>query len=118
MSNKTIIQEQLVVYMKLNIRSDEKHLNQEVSKKMIPPFYFTDRNLKMGFKVNLDIRQIIHANSKLSIAPIYNEFRNEVRYNNKIIKELSVIYARSINQYKFKNQTFFSSNIDKQGEKK
>ena len=72
----------------------------------------------MGFKVNLDIHQIIHADSKLFFAPIYNEFGNEVRYINKIIKELSVIYARSINQYKFKNQTIFSTNIDKQDEKK
>ena len=40
----------------------------------------------------------------------------EVRYINKIIKELSVIYARLKSQYKFKYQTLFSARFDKQDE--
>ena len=55
--------------------------------------YFTDRNLKVGFKNNLDSHHINHANSKLTITPNYPEFRIEVRYINKIIKELSFTYA-------------------------
>ena len=72
----------------------------------------------MGFKVNLDIHQFIQANSKLFIARNYTDFGNGVRYINKIIKEISVIYDRSINQYKFKSQTVFSAKFDKQDEKK
>ena len=79
---------------------------------MINPYYFTDRNLKMGFKINLDI----HANSKLTITPKYLEFGIEVRYINKIIQKLSVFYARLLNQYKFKYQTVFSARFDKQDE--
>ena len=55
------------------------------------PYYFTDKNWKMGFKINLDSHHINHANSKLSITPNYLEFGIEVRYINKIIKELSFI---------------------------
>ena len=71
----------------------------------------------MGFKVNLDNQQIIHANSKLFFAPNYIEFVNEVRYFNEIIKKISVIYAKSINQKIFKYQTVFTARFDKQDEK-
>ena len=36
-----------------------------------------------------------------------------MRYINNIIKELSVIYAKLINQYNFKNQTLFSASFYK-----
>ena len=72
--------------------------------------------MKVGFKINLDSHHINHANSKLTITPSYPEFGIEVRYITKIMKELSVIYASLINQYKFKHQTVFSARIDKQDE--
>ena len=65
---------------------------------MINLYYFTDRNLKVGFKINLDSHQINHANSKLTITPDYLEFGIEVRYINEILRKLSVIYARIKNQ--------------------
>ena len=68
----------------------------------------------MGFKNNLDSHHINHANSKLSITPTYPEFGIEVRYINKIIKELSFIKTRLIKHYKFKNQAAFSARFDKQ----
>ena len=70
----------------------------------------------MGFKNNLDTHHIIHAKSKLTITPTYPEFGIEVRYLNKILKELSIVYARLINQYKFKYQTIFPARFDKQDE--
>ena len=75
------------------------------------PCYFTDRNLKVGLKNNLDSHRINHANSKLIIIPNYPVFGIEVRYINNIMEELSVIYARLINQYKFKYQTVFFGKI-------
>ena len=72
--------------------------------------------MKVGFKINLDSHHIIHGNSKLTFAPNYQEFGIEVRYNNKIIRELSVFYARLINRYRFKYQTGFSATVDKQDE--
>ena len=67
---------------------------------MINPYYLTDRNLRVGFKINLDSHKFIHANSKLTITPNYPEFGIEVRYINQIMKELSINYARLLNQYK------------------
>ena len=32
-----------------NIKLDDKQLSKELAKKMINPYYFTDRNLKVGF---------------------------------------------------------------------
>ena len=83
---------------------------------MINPYYFTDRASQVGFKIILDSHNLHHANSKLTIIPNYPEFGIEVRYINKIMKELAVIYARLINQYKMKYQTVFSARFDKQDE--
>ena len=91
-----------------NIRLDDEQLNEESAIKMINFYYFTDRNLKIGFKNNLDSHHFNHANFKLTITPNYPEFGIEVRYNNKILKELSNIYARLTSQYKFKHQTVSS----------
>ena len=99
-----------------NIKLDDKQLNKELAKRMINPYYFTDRILQVGFKINLDSHHINHLNSKLTITPNFKEFGIEVRYINKIMKELSIIYARLINQYKFKYQTVFSARFDKQNE--
>ena len=99
-----------------NIILDDKQLNKELAKKMINPNYFTDRILKIGFKINLDSHNLHHTNSKLTIMPNYPEFGIELRYINKCMKELAMIYSRLINQYKFKNQTVFSAIFDKQDE--
>ena len=79
--------------------------DREFAKILINPYYFIDKNLKNGFKINLESHNISHANSILTITCKYSEFGIEYRYINKIIKELSVIYARLKNQYKFKNIT-------------
>ena len=99
-----------------NIKLDDMQLNKELAKKMINPYYFTDRILKVGFKTNLDSHHIYHVNSKLFIMPNFPEFGIEVRHINKIIKKLCVIYARLKNQYKFRYQTVFSARFDKQNE--
>ena len=85
-----------------NIRLDDRQLNGELAKRMINPYYFTDRNLRGGFKINLDSHNLHHSNSKITITPNHPEFGFEIRYINRIMKELAVIYARLINQYKFK----------------
>ena len=80
---------------------------------MINPYYFIDENLKNGFKNNLESHNFSHAKSILTITPSFPEFENEFRYINEIIKELSVSYARLINQYNFKNHTLFSASFYK-----
>ena len=99
-----------------NIRLDDKQLNKELAKKMINPYYFTDKNLKVGYIINLDSHNLHHTNPKLTISPTFPEFGIEFRFINKIMKELAVIYARLLNQYKFKYQTVFSARFDKQDE--
>ena len=99
-----------------NIKLDDKQLNKELARKMINPYDFIDENLREGFKINLDSHHINHLNSKLTITPNHPEFGIEIRYINQIMKELAVIYARIINQYKFNYQTVFSARFDKQDE--
>ena len=91
------------------IKLDDK----ELAKILINPYYFIDENLKNGFKITLESHNISHANSILTITPKFPELGIEHRYINKIIKELSVIYARIKNQYKFKYHTLFSASFYK-----
>ena len=86
---------------------------KELAKIMINPYYFIDKNLKIGFKINLECHNFRHANSILTIILKFPEFGIEFRYNNKIVKELSVVYARLINQYNFKYHTLFSASFYK-----
>ena len=58
------------------------------------------------------LHHIIHANSK----PNYPEFGIEIRYFNEVMKKLSIIFARLIDQYTFRYQTVFSARLDKQNE--
>ena len=74
-----------------NIKLDDKELVKELAKKMINPYHFIDENLKTGFKINLDSHNINHANSILSIIPIYPDFGIETRYINKSLKETATI---------------------------
>ena len=87
--------------------------DEELAKLMINPYYFIDKNLKIGFKINLESHNFSHANYILTILPKVPEFRIEFRYINKIVKKLSFIYARLINQYKFKYHTLFSASFYK-----
>ena len=91
-------------------------LNKKIAKKMNNPLYFTNRALRIRFNITLESHHINHTNSKIIITPNFPEFGIEVRYIDKIIKEFSVIYARLINQYKFKYQTVYSARFDKQDE--
>ena len=81
-----------------NIKLDDKHLNYELDKKMLNPYSFTDRNLRVEFKINLDTHHNNHANSNLTNISNFPEFGIEVRCIKKIMKGLSVICARLKNQ--------------------
>ena len=99
-----------------NIRLDDKHIDKELAKKMINPYYFSDRNLQVAYKINLDSHNINHLISKLTITSNFENTGIEIRFINKIMREISIIYARLINQYKFRYQTVFSARFDKQDE--
>ena len=67
-----------------NIKLDDKRLNNEIPKKVIDPYYFTDRVLQVEVNFTLESHHINHANSKLIIKPNYPEFGSEVRYIKKL----------------------------------
>ena len=54
------------------------------------PSCFFDENL-LGFKIILEIHNINHAFSILTITPIYPDFGFETSYINKILKEMANI---------------------------
>ena len=91
-------------------------MNKELAKKMINPYYFSDRNLQVAYKINLDSHHINHLNSKLTITSICKKTGIEFRFINNIMRKMAIIYARLINQYKFRYQTVFSARFDKQDE--
>ena len=77
-----------------NIKLDDKQLNKGLAEKMINPYYFNDSVLQVRINITLKSHHINHANFKLIPKPNVPEFGIEVRYINKNINELSVIYAR------------------------
>ena len=98
------------------INLDDKQLNEELARKMINSYYFSDRNLKVAYKINLDSHHINHLNSKITITSNFQDTGIEFRFINKIMREMSIFYARLINQYKFRYQVVFLSRFDKQDE--
>ena len=81
-------------------RGNIKMNDKELAKKMINPYYFIIENLKKGIKIKLECHNYNHANSILTITPVYPDFGIETLYINKILEEMATIYARLVNQYK------------------
>ena len=77
-----------------NIKLDDEQLNKELAKKMINPYYFSDRKLKVAYKINLDSHHNNHLNSKLTITSNFENTGIEFRFINKIMRETAIIYAR------------------------
>ena len=91
-------------------------MKEDLAKRKINPYYFTDKAVQIGFKRNLDSHHINQSKSKLTNEPNFPEFVIEFRYYNKILKEMAIVSARIMNQYKFKNHTFFPTRYDKRNE--
>ena len=98
------------------INLDEKQLNKQLAREMINPYYFSDRILKVAYKINLDSHHINHLNSKVTITSNFQVTGIEFLYINKMMREMSIIYARLINQYKCRYQVVFLGRFDKQDE--
>ena len=94
-------------------REKTKLDDKELAKMMINQYYFINENIQNGFKINFESHNFSHLNSILAIIPKYPDCGIEFRYINIIIKEMSVFYARLMNQYKFKYHTLFSASFYK-----
>ena len=89
------------MYNPIKTKCKRKHyikrhqLNKELAKKMLSSYYFTDRNFRIGFNINLDCHDINHAHSKLLMTPNFLEFGIEFRYNKKSFKKWLLIMLDS-----------------------
>ena len=79
-------------------------LNKKIEQKIKNP----DRKLQIELRIDKDSPCLTFI-----IAPKVSEYEVQVCYINHIIKQLSNIYVRLINQYKFRYQTVFSTVFDK-----
>ena len=82
-------------------------LNKKIEQKIKNP----DRKLQIELRIDKDSPCLTFI-----ITPNISEYEVQVCYINHIIKQLSNIYVRLINQYKFRYQTVFSAVFDKQNE--
>ena len=79
-------------------------------------YCFTDRILKIAYDINIDNHHDEHANSITRIPSKFDNIGIDLIHINKILKEMSHIYAKLINQYKFKYQLSFVVLFNKCGE--
>ena len=86
----------------------------KLAKKLLNPFYFTDRLLHIGFNKYLDSDYKIHTNSKLTIKANYSQIGIEATYVNKIMREMAISYPRPKTYCIIKYQTVCSAKFDKQ----
>ena len=78
---------------------------------MVCPYYFSQR-VNLGYNIELDSHNINQLNRKITIKSKYDQ-RNENTDINNIFREMSMIYARLIGQYKIKFQVVFSDLFEK-----
>ena len=86
-------------------------LDKKIEQRIRNPHYDSDKKLQIEMRIDKNSPRLTFI-----ITPNRSEFEVEVRYINYIIKQLSNIYVRLINQYKFRYQTVFSTVFDKQNE--
>ena len=89
-------------------------IDSQIAQKMINPYYFSQR-LNLGYNIKIDSHNINHLNSKITKKSKYG-LRIENRDINNIFRELAMIYARLIGQYKLKYQVVFSALFEKMNE--
>ena len=67
-------------------------------------YCFTDRILRIEHDINIDNYHDKHANSVITITSKFHSLGNDKNHVNKIMEEMSQIYAKLIKQYKFNSQ--------------
>ena len=98
------------------IKLNDRELNKEIVEKMLNPYYFKNKNLYNILKINLDSHHVNHLNSKLTISSTTEYNSIDMDFKNILVKEMSNIFTRLINSFKFKYQTVLLAKFDKQGE--
>ena len=79
-------------------------------------YHFTDKTLKVALNITIDNHHSKHANSTMIFTSKFDDIGIDITYINQILVERVIIYAKLINQNKFKYQITFSSVFNKYGE--
>ena len=86
---------------------------------MFNPFFVFEKNLYYNFlKINLDSHHINHLNSKITLSSTTEYNKIDMHLINDLVKQMSIVYARIIDHFKFKYQCVFLCRFDKQSEDK
>ena len=88
-----------------NIKETNKNKNIKRNGKIEDKF--TDNILNIAYDITVDSHHKKNLNSQITITSKFDTFGIEMYYIDKIFKEMSHIYAKFINQYKFKYQLSF-----------
>ena len=84
-----------------------KETNKNIKRNNKIEYNFTDNLLNIAYDITVDRYLKIDLISQITITSKFDTLGKEMSYFNKIFKELSHIYAKFINQYKFKYQLSF-----------
>ena len=88
-----------------NIKETNKKENIKRNDKI--EYKFTDNILNIAYDITVDSHHKKNLNSQITITSKFDTFAIEMYYIDKIFKEMSHIYAKYKNQYKFKYQLSF-----------
>ena len=93
------------IFDKDNIKETNKNKNIKRNDKI--EYKYTDKILNTIYDITVDRYHKKDLYSQITITSKFDTTGLEMNYINKIIKEMSHIYAKVINQYKFKRQLSF-----------
>ena len=99
---------------KQQIQLPKKELDKQIAKRMLNPYYLSQR-YEPQYRTKLESHQLNHLNSSVSIVSKFDLWIELYDINN-LVKEMSRIYSRLINQPNFKYQVSFIAMFDKEDE--
>ena len=88
-------------------KNDVKETNKNIKRNDKIEYKFTDDILNKIYDITVDRHHKKDLNSQITITSKFDNTGIEMYYIDKIFKEMAHIYAKYINQYKFKNQLYF-----------
>ena len=92
---------------KLIDKDNVKETNKNIKRNDKIEHKFTDNILNIAYDFTVDKHHKKNLNSQITITSKFDTFGIEMNFVDKIFKEMSHIYAKFINQYKFKYQLSF-----------
>ena len=91
----------------------DKETNKNIKRNDKIEYKFTDNILNIAYDITVDSHHKKDLNSQITITSELDNTGIEMYYINKIFEEMSHLYAKFINQYKFKYQLSFMTLFNK-----